>query len=378
MGPIPRHDRREFLTGEAARAAIEHLADRLAPAASGAESGADSGATRGAAASPCTLGAGYLLKYSRRAMACQFEVAVNAGQHPAAAEAALAALDLVDALEAQLSVYRDSEVAAINRHAGGGPVEVEPRLFDLLEFAKQLYCETEGAFDVTAGPLAKAWGFFQRQAAVPSAQALAEARASVGSQHLELHRERRSVRLARTGMELNLGSIGKGYALDRCAELLASEGLNDFLWHAGQSSVLARGDERGSRGWLVGVGDPMRPGRRMATIRLVDAALGTSGSGVQFFRHEGRRYGHILDPRSGEPVQGMISSTVVAPTAAAADALATALYVMGPAAARRYAAAHPLVAALLTWQDEASGRPRVETLGFAPGTLELLEPWGQV
>src|SRR5262249_4156409 len=144
------------------------------------------------------------------------------------------------------------------------------------------------------------------------------------------------VRLDRAGVEINLGSIGKGYALDRMAELLVAEGIENFLIHGGNSSVLGRGvgqesgvrsqeleeTERETRGWWVGLRHPLVPERRIGEICLRDRALGTSGSGTQFFVHEGKRYGHILDPRTGRPAEGTLSTTVAAPTGAEADALA--------------------------------------------------------
>ncbi|MCH7988965.1 MAG: FAD:protein FMN transferase, partial [Planctomycetes bacterium] len=116
---------------------------------------------------------------------------------------------------------------------------------------------------------------------------------------------------------------------DRGGELLVEDGLQDWLFHGGHSSILARGDHNGCGGWPVGIRNPLFPKQRLATILLKDCALSSSGSGVQHFRHAGKRYGHILDPRTGRPVEGMLSVTVLAPTAAEADALSTAFFVIG-------------------------------------------------
>ena len=124
------------------------------------------------------------------------------------------------------------------------------------------------------------------------------------------------MQFSRPDFEINLGSIGKGYALDRCAELLDAAGIHDFLLHGGASSVLARGSHAAllpETGWLVGVPDPLRPRRRLGQLRVVDRALATSGAGVQFFVDDERRYGHILDPRTGQPATVVVSATVVAP-----------------------------------------------------------------
>jgi thiamine biosynthesis lipoprotein len=291
-------------------------------------------------------------------MACEFELFLNAGQHEAAVETALGAFDLLETLEAQLTVYREtSELLEINRTAAAGSVGVEPRLFALLELAQGLYRATGGAYDITSGPLSKVWGFSRRAGAIPDQATLDEALAHVGGEAVELDATRQTVRFTRPGVELNLGSIGKGYALDRCQELMTAGGVANFLWHGGQSSVLARGSAAGApagSGWTVGLRHPLRDERRLAEIRLVDQALSTSGSGVQFFRHQGKRYGHILDPRTGWPAEGMFSSTVIAPTAAEADALSTAFYVLGVERTLEYCEGRPEIGVILLYPS-ASG-----------------------
>lgn len=359
----PTSNRREFLRGQAAS---DILAERAKAAASAEPPAAATGAQP------------YVVQIKRRAMACDFEVYLNAGQYPDGPDAALAALDLVEELEAQLSVFRDtSEVSQINRTAAGEAVPVEPRLFELLTLGQSLYHETAGAFDMTAGPLTKTWGFYRRAGAVPSADALAEARSRVGGDGLVLDSSGQTVRFTRPGMELNLGSIGKGYALDRCHELMAAAGVNDFLWHGGQSSVLARGmcaaNSAGDRGWVVGIRDPVRSDRRLAEVCLVDRALATSGSSVQFFRHQGKRYGHILDPRTGWPAEGMFSATVLAPTAAEADALSTAFYVAGVKPSLDYCRTHPSVAAVLIFPSATGSKVELVTAGLNAESWRLCD-----
>ncbi len=247
MSATPRSTRREFLQGQAA---ADALAAAIAP------EDVDSGT------SPPTESS-YLLHVSRRAMACTFELFFNAGQYPHATEAALAALDLVDRLEDQLSVYREhSEISQINRRAGQQAVPVERSLFDLLVRASRLCQQTAGAYDITAAPLSEVWGFTRRNGAIPSAEGLRVALARVGSQFMELDDASSSVSFARPGLTINLGSIGKGYALDHCADVLAGAGIHDYLLHGGNSSVLARG-VHGSlapqQGWAVGIRNPLRP-----------------------------------------------------------------------------------------------------------------------
>ncbi len=300
-------------------------------------------------------------------MACEFEVLLNAGQYADAPELAVAALDLVEQLEDQMTVYRPhSEVSRLNRGAIERKVDVEPRLFELLRFAKELHRRTAGAYDITSGPLTKAWGFFRRAGKMPRDDELAATLSRVGSQHLALDESQRTVRFMRPDMEINLGSIGKGHALDRCAELLEGRGVADFVLHGGQSSVLARG-ERGlaaGEGWWIGLRNPLRPTEQLGEIRLRNRALGTSGSGTQFFYHQGRRYGHILDPRTGRPAEGMLSTTVLAPSGAEADALSTAFFVMGMEPALAYCQAHPHLGAVLIALGPKTGSLDIRVIGL--------------
>ena len=204
-----------------------------------------------------------LIHVSRRAMACEFEVRFPAERYRQGTEAALEALDVVERLEAELSYFQPgSEISRINALAGDGPVEVSPALFELLGLAMTLYEETEGAYDITATPLWEAWGFARRAGEIPSDAQLAEARARVGGRLVELDAQRHTIRFRRPGMRINLGSIGKGHALDVASQRLTELGVADFLFHGGQSSVLARGfrapdlpDERPPelRHWEIGI-----------------------------------------------------------------------------------------------------------------------------
>lgn len=346
---MTRPSRRDFLRGKVSAAAPE-----TAPAA-GPQS--------------------YTIQIGRRAMACEFEVILNAGQYPDGTEAALEALNIVEALEDQMSVFRSrSEISRLNLLAAEGPVAVEPGLFELLRLAVDIHHETQGAYDITASPLWRAWGFARREGAIPAEADLAGALEQVGSRWLELDAEARTVRFLKPGLEVNLGSIGKGYALDRAAERLEAAGVSDFLFHAGSSSILAHGSrlDGAPAGWSVGVPHPLRPTLRLAELKLRNRALGTSSSAAQFFRYRGRRYGHILDPRTGWPAENTLSATVLAPSGAQADALSTAFFVMGHEAALNYCAAHPEIAALLV-VPVAGGRGfEVHSAGLAEGEFEML------
>ena len=279
------------------------------------------------------------LHVNRTAMACRFEVTVpESEQH--GVSVAQAALDEIDRLEAQLTVFRDSsEISYVNRHAGDEAVRVTQNVFDLLVLCKSLFELTEGAFDITSGPLTRCWGFLRREGRLPDVGQIESAKALVGSDKLLLDTESTSVTFAKPGIEINLGSIGKGYALDSVRPII-SRSVRNALMNAGSSSILAIGAGESGRGWLVGLRDPRSKSARMGSLRLRDCAMSTSGSEEQFFEHEGQQYGHIIDPRTGWPANQVTSVTVVTQSAAISDALATAFYVGGRELAERYCGSH--------------------------------------
>jgi FAD:protein FMN transferase len=308
-----------------------------------------------------------MLRFARRAMATTFEVIVPFG----VAEAhgiAEAALDEIDRLEDQLTVYRAaSEVSRLNARAANHPMRVETSLFELLTEAERIHRETQGAFDISVGALIKAWGFFRRAGRVPGEIELAAIRERIGMQHVTLDRDRQTVYFQRPGLEINLGSIGKGYALDRAARIANTESI---LLHGGHSSILAIGDEGpGKIGWTVGLTDPERPTCRRAWIHLRNRGMATSADTYQHFVHHGKKLGHVLDPRTAWPADGILSATATAPSAAEADALATAFFILGIEGARAYCQQHAEIGAVMIAADAPQ---RVVLLGRAVAEVEIL------
>jgi FAD:protein FMN transferase len=294
---------------------------------------------------------GHWLRVHRPAMACRFEITLDAGDArfvPAAQDA----LNRVDAIEAQLTVFRDtSDLVHINKHAAEQAVCCAESLFGLLARCQELSSLTDGAFDIATTALSRCWGFLRRCGRLPAESEIRAAREIVGMAHVLLDHQRTSVRFRKPGVELNLGAIGKGYALDCVATTLRAAGVQHGLLSAGRSSLLALGGR--DRGWAIDVISPRRD-RPLARVWLRDAALGTSGASEQFVVVDGRRYGHVLDPRTGWPCEGTLSATVVCPSAADADALSTAFLVGGPALAERYCDRHRGVLALITPDDDSA------------------------
>jgi FAD:protein FMN transferase len=281
------------------------------------------------------------------------------------------ALDEVERLDARLSHYRpESEICGLNRHAAFAPVRMELSVFELLMRAAFLSRITGGAFDCTAGPLVKCWGFFRGEGRMPEPEAVAAAREQVGSHLLEFDVETRSVRFLREGLDVHLGAIGKGYAVDRMAEILRGLGVDAALLHGGTSSIYGMGAPPGEDGWEVGITDPRNRKRRLGVVRLCDRALSTSGDYEQYFEVNGRRYSHVLDPRTGEPARGMWSAAVLADSATDTDALSTAAFVLGATETKAICKQYPELGAILVPDPGPGSDPEVVVLGNVQVTLE--------
>jgi FAD:protein FMN transferase len=289
--------------------------------------------------------AGQWLKVHRNAMACRFEVTLDAAdaRH---VDAARAALDEVDAIEASLTVFRPtSEVSCLNRQAAMAPVPVSPGLFTLLSLCRELHAATGGAFDPASSALSRCWGFLDRRPRRPADEEIASARARSGMDKVVLDDLGRAVRFAVPGVEIGFGAVGKGWALDRVAASMRVRGAARALLTAGGSSHRGWGGEE----WELA----LRPGGEdLGLLRLRDAALGTSASGEQHFEADGRRFGHVLDPRTGWPAEGVRSASVLTSEAAVADALSTAFLVGGEALAAPFCASRPGTMALLVLDRE--------------------------
>jgi thiamine biosynthesis lipoprotein len=329
----PESSRRDFLSGQAVRKQVERAGEELADAVAGGRRGFEAGET---------------IRLETRAMACPWCVVLNPVL-PRQVMAASHALDLVHLLEEQLTVYRESsEVSRINRAAGERAVEVEPQLLQLLLRAAAFSRETGEAFDPTSGELILLWRRCRDEGRIPTQAEIDAALLATGMERLvEIDAERGTVSFRPPGVKFDLGAIGKGYAIDRIAAELRQAGVGEFLVHGGFSSLYATGDHNGQGGWPIGIRNPLFTEERYATVLLRDQGMATSGSNIQYFRHQGKRYGHILDPRTGWPADKLLSVTVLAPTAEEADAVSTAFYALGLEKAREYCDTHRSLGAVL-------------------------------
>ena len=282
------------------------------------------------------------------AMATRFELVLPGSNASALRAAGEEALQEILRIEAAISLYRpDSQVAAINRSAGDAAVRTTPEVFGLIRHAVLLSQATSGAFDITVGPLLQAWGLMRGTGAMPEPEALAAARQRVGFQSILLEEDGCRVGLRQAGAMLDLGSIGKGYALDRAAEILREVGVEKAFLHGGTSTALGIGRDEEDRPWRIAIDRPadagdfvVEGGRKadgpLAVVDLEDTSLSVSAVWGKGFVAGDRYFGHVMDPRLGAPVDGALLAAVVLPSATESDALSTALLVEGAELLQRW------------------------------------------
>ncbi len=290
------------------------------------------------------------------AMGTIFSIYLYAPTEREAHTVAQAAFDEVDRVEELLSNYRpSSELSRINREAALGPVVTDRETFAFVATSIGWSARTNGAFDITVGRLMKAWGFFRANGHVPSAAELAEAGRQMGWQKVILNSQERSVRFAADNVELDPGGIGKGYVVDRMVEMLRVEHVTSALISAGSSTIYAIGAPPGKRGWKVQIPDPEDHQRPISTVVLRDTSLSTSACTEKYFVLDGHRYCHIMNPHTLKPVEDMVQTTAIHPSATASDALSASLFVLGPEASLHLLKGMPEASALLL-----AGHGRVE------------------
>lgn len=264
-------------------------------------------------------------------------ILLYAPDESAAREAARAAFARVAALDSVMSDYRPgSELMRLSARSGGPPVRVSGELFHLLSLADSLSRLSDGAFDVTAGPLVRLWRAVRRTGTLPTEAERREAMSRVGWRHLHLDSAARTVRLDRPGMLLDLGGIAKGYAAQEAVRTLADRGVSRALVEMG-GDLVAGAPPPGRRGWRVRIESP--GSTAPDSLLLAHAALSTSGDTEQFVEIDGVRYSHVVDPATGLGLRTRVVATVLAPDGATADALSTLLTVLDPARGRALLAA---------------------------------------
>ncbi len=300
---------------------------------------------------------------SHRAMGTTFTVVAYGRDSAFLQEVVSQVFQAVDDLDDQMSNYKpDSELSSINREAVQHAVIVEPKLFRLIQDSLEYSQQSGGDFDITVGPLMKSWGFFRGQGRLPSKSELAMVLKRIGYQHIKLDAAARTIRFDMPGVEIDLGAIAKGYAVDRAVEILRENGIRQALVSSGTSSLYALGSPPGEHGWEISVRDPLDTTRAACVLRLQDLSLSVSGNYEKFFTLGGKVYAHIMDPHTGMPVENMLSTVVVSPSATDSDALSTSFFVEGPDAALHYLDRHPNLTAVFFLPETSSRTFRRVTL----------------
>lgn len=295
----------------------------------------------------------HLHRFAHKAMATIYEIFISNEDAAYAQQAAHEAFTELDRLEQELSRFLpNSDIARLNHLAANQPLRLGLDAFTCLSLAQQVFTETSGAFDVTVGPLIKCWLHPDKTPRSPSADELAAARRNVGMQLLALDEIEHTVTLQAGPVHVDLGAIGKGYAVEVLAGLLREWDINTALIHGGRSSVFALGSPPDMPGWPLTLSNPLQPQGILARLHLCHQAV--SGSGLQ----KGQ---HIINPRTGQPLTGRRAAWAIAPSAAVSDAVSTAFMIMAPEEVEDYCRRHPDMRALVIWAEE--GREKILRCG---------------
>lgn len=257
------------------------------------------------------------------------EITVEGERESKAERAVELAFAEIKRIENLMSRHREgSEVYLINQQAFQKEIPISPELFSLIKTAQIYTKKTNGAFDITVTPLLLLWKKVKQRGKLPSTEEIKKALSLVGAEKIILGEKEHTIKLAQPGVQIDLGGIAKGYAVDKAIEVLKKEGISRALVNAG-GDLYTLGHPLKRDHWRVGVQDPYNKTNILGIIKLKNMAVATSGNYERFFELGGRKYCHIVNPQTGYPVPGMLSVTIIAPTTLEADILATAVFVLG-------------------------------------------------
>jgi thiamine biosynthesis lipoprotein len=279
----------------------------------------------------------FRLESSADAMGSTYSVVLYDEDRDRMETAAETVFDEVRRLDGVLSNYKpESAWSQVNQFAAERPVEVPGELYNLIAACVEYSRKSDGAFDITVGPLMKVWGFYKGTGHLPARGEVKKAMASVGYKNLILDARAQTVRFAKKGVEIDPGGIGKGYAVDRMVEILRERKIKIALVSASGSSIYAMGAPPGEPGWKVSIRDPRDESKTVQDIVLKDESLSTSGSYEKFFEADGKIYAHIMDPRTGFPAGGMLSVSIVTPRTIDSEAWCKPFFINGRAWASKH------------------------------------------
>ncbi|MEZ4809306.1 MAG: FAD:protein FMN transferase [Allomuricauda sp.] len=270
-----------------------------------------------------------MVKRTLKLMGTRFEITVVAPNEEIGYINIDEAVSEIERIEKIISSWdENSETAQINKNAGIKPVQVSPELFGLIERSKKISEITDGAFDISYASMDKIWKFDGSMQSMPSKQEIAKSVAKVGYEKIILDPEEHTVFLSETGMRIGFGAIGKGYAADRAKELLVSKQVKGGIINA-SGDLTTWGTKATGEKWLVGIANPLSKEKVFSWLPIVESSVATSGNYEKYVILNGKKYSHIIDPRTGYPTTGISSVSVFAKQAELCDALATAVFTMG-------------------------------------------------
>ncbi|MGB2555108.1 MAG: FAD:protein FMN transferase [Flavobacteriaceae bacterium] len=262
-------------------------------------------------------------------MGSSFEITVVDSQEDRALEMIALAIEEIDRIERLISSWQlTSETTEINQNAGLKAVVVSKELLELISRANIISDLVYGNFDISYASIDHLWNFNGKEVELPSEEILQKAVAKIGYKKIQIDTDQQTVFLPQKGMKIGFGAIGKGYAADRVKRLLISKGVKAGIVNA-SGDMSAWGKQPNGDPWQIGLVNPMNKNKVFSWFSLNENAVVTSGDYERYLTIAGKRYGHIINPKTGKPSQGVISCTVFAPKAELADALATAIFVMG-------------------------------------------------
>jgi FAD:protein FMN transferase len=288
----------------------------------------------------------------RKLMGVEFEIAVYAEKKSVAEAAISSAFDRIASIENCLSDYQNS--SEVNRLCSNAPhsefQDVSDDLWNAILASVEISEQSDGAFDITVGPYTRIWRYARSRKILPDQQAIREAGTAVGFRFIEMNRETKGIRLTKKGMRLDFGGIGKGYAADQALAILNGQGIKAALVNA-SGDIVVSGTPPEKEGWFVAV-ESVGDSEKSSTVCLKDRAIATSGDAYQFLEIDGKRYSHIVNPKTGMAITLPSQVTVIAPTATIADSVASAILVLGPEKGLQFAEATENVDAEFTYFEE--------------------------
>jgi thiamine biosynthesis lipoprotein len=280
-------------------------------------------------------------RQARYIMGTIVEIVVAAADKRTAEHAMAYGFQALQQVDQRMSIYQPtSELSRINRLAGEQWVHTDADLLTVITAALDISRQSHGALDVTILPLMRLWGFVHQAGRVPTTTELRTTLPLIDYRHIQLDPSQPTIHFARQGVELDLGGIAKGYAVDTALTALLAHGVNHALVNAG-GDLFALGTATTDTAWVVDIQHPRLADRSLATVQVHNRSVATSGDYEKYFEQDGKRYCHLIDPRSGYPVQDVASVTILADTTMQADAISTAVFILGPDKGFTFLEQHP-------------------------------------